>query len=483
NNGDGSFSDHTAHSGLTGIFGGLNVVTADYNNDGHMDVFVLRGGWMGAAGNHPNSLLKNNGNGTFEDVTYASGLLSFHPTQTASWGDFNNDGWIDLFVGNEHGGADQNDNPSELYLNQKDGTFRNVASQLGLDVRVFAKGTAWGDINNDGLQDLYISNLLGKNLLFLNEGGTSINDWKFTDISKTSGVENPLSSFPTWFWDFDNDGWLDIFVASYDMANLITAQVVEANYWLGNKDFVKSRLYKNNGDNTFSDVTTEFGLDRPMFSMGANFGDLDNDGFLDMYIGTGAPNLRSIIPNLAYRNNAGKSFEDVSLTCAFGHLQKGHGVGFADLDNDGDQDIYTVLGGAYEGDNYNNALFENPNETNAWITLELEGINSNKKAIGSRIKITTTNHRDKKEIFYAVVSTGGSFGCSSVRQEMGLGQAKEIDEIEVTWSNGSQTVQKYLGAKLNKAFRIIEGQSALQDLDYPMTKFKDAPMEGHKHHH
>jgi len=390
---------------------------------------------------------------------------------------------VDLFIGNEHGGADPGDHPSELYLNKKDGTFENVAPRFGLDVRAYVKGTAWGDINNDGLQDLFISNLLGDNLLFINEGGTSIEDWKFTDITKKAGVEKPNYSFPTWFWDYNNDGWLDIFVASYDMTNLQTPHVVEAKYWLGEKDYVKPRVYKNNGDNTFSDKTDEVGLNRPVFAMGANFGDLDNDGFQDMYIGTGAPNLRSIFPNLMYRNMAGKSFEDISLTCAFGHLQKGHAIGFADFDNDGDQDIYCVLGGAFEGDVYQNALFENPNNSNSWVTLELEGTTANKMALGSRIEVKTTNRQNKQETFYSVVTTGGSFGCSSVRQEMGLGQAIQIDEINITWANRTQSTQKFSKVAINSAYKVIEGQAALQELPYTKISFQDVQESDHQHHH
>ena len=155
NNGDGTFSDRTREAGLTGETGGLNIVVTDYNNDGHPDVLVLRGGWWGQNGKYPMSLLRNNGNGTFDDVTEEAGLLSLHPTQTAAWADYDNDGWLDLYVGHE---ANTTENHlSQLFHNNHDGTFTEVAARNGLSDMGFVKGVAWGDFNNDGRPDLYVS--------------------------------------------------------------------------------------------------------------------------------------------------------------------------------------------------------------------------------------------------------------------------------------------------------------------------------------
>ncbi len=148
NLGNGSFLDMTESAELKGIGGGLNLVHADYDNDGYPDVFILRGAWLGSEGEHPNSLLRNRGDNTFYDVTRGAGLLSLRPTQTAAWGDFNNDGWVDLFVGNESTvGAEYS---SELYVNNQNGTFTNVAEVAGIVIKAYVKGTAWGDYNNDG---------------------------------------------------------------------------------------------------------------------------------------------------------------------------------------------------------------------------------------------------------------------------------------------------------------------------------------------
>ena len=153
NNQDGIFSERTREANLDGILGGLNLVQADYNNDGNVDVLVLRGGWWGKAGQHPKSLLRNNGDGTFTDVTFEAGLGEVnYPTQTANWADYDNDGDLDLFVGNEswEGLAA----PCQLFRNNGDGTFKDVAAQAGVTNDAFAKGVAWGDYNGDRLPDL-----------------------------------------------------------------------------------------------------------------------------------------------------------------------------------------------------------------------------------------------------------------------------------------------------------------------------------------
>jgi len=198
NNGVG-FDDSTIDAGLTGIVSGLNCIHADYDNDGYNDILILRGAWLGKGGNHPNSLLHNNGNGSFSDVTTASGVYSKHPTQTAAWADINLDGHLDLFIGNESQGS--NIHYCELFINQGNGNFMESAAAYNLGgIKGFVKGVSFGDINNDGWPDLYISILGGKNRLFINEEGT------FRDISNSSAVEAPLYSFPCWFWDVDNDG-------------------------------------------------------------------------------------------------------------------------------------------------------------------------------------------------------------------------------------------------------------------------------------
>ena len=462
------FIDTTEEAGLTGIVSGLNCIHADYDNDGNIDIFVLRGAWLGDGGNHPNSLLKNNGDGTFTDVTKSAGLLSFHPTQTASWADVNNDGYLDLFIGNES--KEKQSHPCELYINQKDGSFIEKSSEYNLSsIEGFIKGVVFGDINNDKWPDLYISVMGGNNLLFKNNFG------KFENISKTAGVQGPNFSFPTWFWDVNNDGFNDILVASYDTRNLQNVAGDFVKELQGEKVLSdKSKLYINNGDETFSEQSNAFNIDKSFYAMGSNFGDLDNDGWLDFYIGTGSPEFTSVVPNRMFRNVDGISFEEVTSAGGFGHIQKGHGVSFADLDNDGDQDIYAVLGGAYEGDNYTNVCFENPTFENNWVILNLEGVQSNRSAIGTKLKLDLDNGRT---IFYTI-NTGGSFGANSLQAEIGLGQSKMIQTLTIIWP--SSDTQIFNSVAVNKKHKLSEGQNKLIEVPYEKVQLLSKELNHHK---
>ena len=349
NDEEGGFTERTHEAGLVGLFGGLNLVQADYDNDGDVDVLVLRGGWMAREGRHPNSLLRNNGDGSFTDITFDVGLGEVHfPTQTASWGDFDNDGDLDLYVGNETT-PELRDAPCQLFRNDG-GTFRDVAAAAGVTNRRFTKSVVWGDYDADGWLDLYVSNIHGDNRLYRNQG-----DGRFKDVAPDLGVVDPQVSFPAWFWDFDNDGHLDLYVTSYD-----TGIGDLAGVYLGlgfSKELAK--LYRGDGGGAFVDVAENRNLTMPAAPMGSNFGDLDNDGFLDFYLGTGAPPYADLMPNVMYLNRGGERFSDVSAAGGFSHLQKGHGVVFADLDHDGDQDVFEQMGGFFAGDRFHDALYEN----------------------------------------------------------------------------------------------------------------------------
>lgn len=452
---DGSFKEVTESAKLIGITGGLNTIHADYNNDGYVDILILRGGWLQHFGVIPNSLLRNNGDGSFTDVTKEAGLFSSHPTQTAAWADFNLDGYLDLFIGNES--TAHNRHPAEFYLNNGDGTFKEIAETLQLNITAFIKSVIWGDFNNDRLPDLYISILGDENRLYMNRGGTNLSDWHFEEIGATAGIQEPIFSFPGWVWDYNNDGFEDILVSGYYGEDIesVTSDVV-ADYLGIPNNAEKLRLFKNNGDETFTEVSKELGLDKVLFTMGCNYGDLDNDGWLDAYFGTGEMKLWSVVPNRMFRNAEGKKFQDVTTSGGFGQIQKGHGVSFGDIDNDGDQDIYTVIGGALKGDIYYNMLFENPGNINNWVTLQLEGTTANRKAIGSRVKLTVENIDGQIRNIYRTVSTGGSFGNNSLHLEIGLGKSKKIVEVEVKWANTGKVIQTWKDLEINSKHILVE---------------------------
>lgn len=453
NNGDGTFSDRTEAAGLTGLTGGINLVSTDYNNDGHPDVLVVRGGWAKQGGRFPDSLLRNLGNGTFDDVTAAAGMLSFHPSQTAVWFDFDGDGWLDVFIGNETSPGEPR-HSCELYRNNRDGTFTEMALGAGLRINSYVKGATAGDFNNDGRPDLYVS-ILGKpNQLFRNDGPTSdgsTNAWKFSEVGADAGVQGPLHSFPTWFFDYDNDGQEDLFVGGY---NIQDVGDIAADYLGLANGGERARLYHNRGNGTFEDVSKAAHLDRVLIPMGVNYGDLDNDGWPDFYLGTGNPDLLTVVPNRMFRNAGGQFFQDVTTAGGFGHLQKGHGVAFADVDNDGDQDIHINMGGAYTGDVTPDALFANPGHGNRWVKLQLVGVKANRPGIGARLKLILEGPSGERTLRHTV-GTGGSFGCNPLRQEIGLGDAKVIKSLEILWP-GSGTRQTFTDLAPDRLYRLQE---------------------------
>jgi ASPIC and UnbV/FG-GAP-like repeat len=460
NNGNGTFTDISDSSGLGYMPGGLNIMQTDYNNDGFKDIFVLRGAWKGRFGDEPNSLLRNNGDGTFTDVTKESGLLSFHPTQTATWADFNNDGWLDVFIGNETSPGGEI-NPCELYINNKNGTFTETAAGAGCAVTGFVKGVTSADYDNDGLTDIFISSFDRKKILLKNVTVKN-GPVKFMDVSEKSGVSRNFErSFPTWFWDYDNDGWPDILVCGYEFTESLAYYAGAEAVQLPVGKAGKVILFRNNHDGTFEDVSAKVGLNKIAFAMGANFGDIDNDGYLDFYLGTGNPVLKSVIPNKLFKNLNGGSFLDVTTSARVGNLQKGHAISFADLDNDGNEDIFIKMGGAYAGDAYANSLYLNPGQNNNhWINISLRGTVSNKAAIGAKIKVTFKENDTLRSV-YRDVNSGGSFGSNPLRQHIGIGQAAAIKKIEITWPVTGK-VQVFENPPVNVNINITEGDSSFK---------------------
>ena len=322
---------------------------------------------------------------------------------------------------------------SRLFHSNRDGTFTDVTKATGIDVIGFVKAAVAGDYDNDGRPDLYLSQARAPNRLLHNDGPQPGGGWRFTDVTATAGVAEPNDSFPAMWFDYDNDGWLDIYVAGY----LGQSENVAADFLGLDHKADRSRLYRNRGNGTFADVTREAGLWHTPLAMGMNYGDLDNDGWLDFYEGTGNPDFHTLVPNRMFRNDGGKRFQEVTTAGNFGHLQKGHGIAFADLDNDGDQDVFEKMGGAYQADRAWSVLFENPHAaskklTSDWVGLELEGVTANRAAIGARISVRLQTPSGPRRL-HRLVSTGASFGSSPFRIFVGIGDATSITGVDVSW--------------------------------------------------
>jgi hypothetical protein len=453
NMGNGRFEDVTQRAKLTGQFGGLGAVQGDFDNDGHLDIFLPRGAWLRDPVRP--SLLRNNGDGTFTDVTEKAGLLDPVNSDTVSWVDFDNDGHLDLFVACER-------QRCRLYRNRGNGTFEDVTEKAGLASYMgMWKGVAWLDYDNDGYPDLFLNNFEGGSRLFHNNGNGT-----FTEVTKEMGIDGPDQALSCWAWDYDNDGYLDIFAPSFGAT--MESVVKELAGQPSNRG--KNRLYRNLGGKGFKDVSKEVGLDTCFLPMGTNFGDFDNDGYLDFYLGTGDHDLATLVPNRMFKNVGGKRFADVTAATRTGNLQKGHGVACGDWDRNGTVDIVIQMGGAVPGDAYHNLLFQNPGQGNNWLSVKLVGAQtpggtgkkSNRSAIGARIKAVTdgaqplTVHRH--------VSSGSSFGGNPLEQHIGLGKATTVATLEITWP-ASGTVQTFHNVPVNRAIEITEFAKEYKVLD------------------
>ena len=450
NRGDGTFEDRTEQAGLTGQLGGLYCVQGDYNNDGNMDVFVPRGAWVSSPVRP--SLLRNKGDGTFTDVTQEAGLGTALNSLSACWADYDNDGLLDLFV-------PCGPQPSRLYHNKGDGTFEEVAAKAGVaggaNGPTVWRSAVWIDYDRDGYPDLFVNTLGGgKAILYHNNrNGT------FTDVTAAMGIDGPKTGFSCWAFDYDNDGWPDIFATCYEypLVDIVNGLLGKPHHSGSN------RLYHNLGGKRFQDVTREAGLDMVFATMGSNFGDFDNDGYLDMYLGTGGPDLSILVPHRMFKNVGGKRFAEITGTAGTAHIQKGHSVACGDWDRNGSVDIFVEMGGATPGTEYHNVLFQNPGQGNNWLTVKLVGKKTNRAAIGARIKVVTAG--DKPLTVYREVTSGSSFGANPLQQTIGLAKANRVALLEVYWPT-SRTTQTFRDLAPNQAIEITEFAANYRKLDW-----------------
>ena len=437
NNGNGTFDDVTQQSGVDDPNGGWAALFADYDNDGDLDIYVTKDGWNG---NGRNTLYRNNGDGRFDDVTEQAGVGDTRSSFCAAFGDYDNDGFLDIYIAN---GIVGDGSPNALYRNNGDGTFKDVSAQAGVNHKGKAIGTAFGDYDNDGDLDIYVVNSGQEDVLYRNNG-----DGTYLDVTELAGVAGwSREGFITFFLDYNNDGYLDIFVST--MATY--PDVIESHvFGKAPNDDCKPLLFRNNQDGTFSYATDEAKLHKCFGTMGGNFGDVDNDGYLDIYFGNGGPQMWRLEPSALLYNNGDGTFSDITESAGVGHIGKTHGVIFADYDYDGDQDIYAAVGGALEGDRWANKLYRNEGNGNNWLTVKLVGTKSNRDGIGAKVTVTTGQF-----LRYAEVSGGCGFGSTnSLPLEFGLGSYESADLVEIKWPSG--IVQSLKDVPANQIITVVE---------------------------
>lgn len=435
------FFDVTHQSGLADRRGGWAASAADIDNDGDDDLFTSRDAWEG---NAPNSLYRND-SGKFTDIGPQAGLADSTDSFSATWLDFDLDGYLDLYVAN---GVSGSGGKNVLLHNRQNNTFIDVAARAAVADSTKTIGTAAGDYDGDGLLDLYVVNIGDLNRLYRNLG-----DGTFADMADQAGVLFPVEGgYVAFFFDLDNDGLLDLFVSTMSafpnvLNSQVTGQATEPN---------RPFLYRNLGDGTFADITLPAGLARSFGSMGAGYGDIDNDGFPDLYLANGGPEMERLEPNALYRNLGDGTFADITAATGTGSLGKGHGATFADFDLDGDLDLYASLGGHYDADVWENVLYRNDRSTNHYMEVSLVGTRTNRSGIGARVTAFAAGRAIR-----ATRQSGFGFGSSNAPTlHLGLGEATRVDSLNVDWPSGTR--QHWRDLPVDAALCIVEGEAHFQ---------------------
>ena len=456
NNRDGTFTDVTEKAGVAGGTFGMGVAVGDYNNDGFADIFVTSYGKC--------VLYRNNGNGTFTDVTEKAGLTCPGWTTSAVWFDYDNDGFLDLFVcsfveyglnkhvfcGDNRAGRHYYCIPrifkptsSFLYHNNKDGTFTDVTRGTDIE-KALGKGlgVVATDVNNDGLMDLFVANDTVQNFLFMNRGK---GQWEESGLAAEVGVSangQPRSGMGVDSADFDGDGWQDLFVANVDQEMF--------------------SLYKNDKDERFTDVAHVNGIadsTRLLSGWGLKFFDYDNDGNIDLLLANGHPDdmiemysekVRYKEPLLLFHND-GERLRNVSDQAGpvFSKVFPARGLAIGDFNNDGRIDVLIGNNGGPPV-----LLRNNSGADNHWLGLKLVGTTCNRDAVGARV---TWSAGGKKRSQMKV--GGGSYLSShDPRVVIGLGKAPKPDWVEIKWPLPSGKSEKFTELPGDRYITIIEGK-------------------------
>ena len=452
NRGDGTFEDVAARMGLIDPVG-LGCYASqfiDYNNDGFQDVFLTSNGWGGGGRLF---LFHNEGGKRFTDVTGSAGLGAPVNAFGASWADYDNDGRVDLAVATgiiDPEGGDR----IRLFHNEGNGKFREVGEQAGLTQRARWISLAWGDYDGDGRQDLLATSFDAGPFLFRNLG-----DGRFMDVSVQAGIRTQTAAYtPVWF-DYDNDGKLDFFVCTYPGGELTVKDMIEAKVNAVSVPSGKRQLlFRNNGDGTFRNVTEEVGITGWYGGMSTQAGDFDNDGFDEITIGTGNPELDWTEPKPLFHNDGKGRFSDIAESSGLVHFGMLHGTALADYDDSGNLSLFGSFGGFYWGSRETSRLYRNLGSGNLSLEIRLVGTRSNRDAIGARVSADVGDRR-----IFKWVNGGNGFGCNNSRiVHLGLGGGQRVNELQVDWPSGLR--QSFQNIPAGHRIEIIEGKDTIRSL-------------------
>jgi ASPIC and UnbV/FG-GAP-like repeat len=453
NLGNGKFEDVAAKMGLVDPVG-LGCYAAqfiDYDNDGYQDVFLSSNGWGGGGRLF---LFHNDGGERFTDVTNAAGVAGAVNAFGSSWADYDNDGRADLAVAT--GIIDPADGDRlRLFHNEGSGKFREVGLDAGLTQKARWISVCWGDYDGDGRQDLLANSYDAGPFLFRNAG-----NGKFVDVSERAGVRNSRHAYTAEFFDYDNDGRLDLFVSTYPDAGL---KDMIANRINGSPVAPSQQqlLFHNNGDGTFTDVTGKAGITGWYGAMSSQVGDLDNDGFSEIVLGTGNPELDWTEPKALFHNDGKGHFVDIAASARLIHFGMLHGTAFSDYDHSGNLSLFGSFGGFYWGTRETSKLYRNLGSGNDALEVRLVGTRSNRDAIGARVCAIVGSRK-----IYDWVNGGNGFGSLNSRiVHIGTGRNLSVDILEIDWPSGTR--QSFRNVSAGQRVEVIEGRNDVR----PIVRF------------
>jgi len=450
NLGNGKFEDVAPQLGLVDPVG-LGCYAAqfiDYENDGYQDIFLASNGWGGGGRLF---LFHNDSARRFTDVTASAGLGAPVNAFGASWADYDNDGLVDLAVAT--GIVDPPDGDRlRLFHNEGNGKFREVGREAGLSQVANWISVCWGDYDGDGRQDLLATSFNKGCFLFRNMG-----NGRFEDVSEPAGVRNSHHTYTAEFFDYDNDGRLDLFVSTYpngDFKGMIHDEISGARV----PPEQRQLLFHNNGDGSFTNVTEPAGITGWYGAMSSQVADIDNDGYPEIFLGTGNPALDWTEPKVLFHNDGKGHFTDIASSAGLIHYGMLHGIVFSDFDNSGNLSLFGSFGGFYWGTRETSRLYRNPGCGNQALEVRLVGTHSNRDAIGARVTAVVNGRR----IFHWV-NGGDGFGTLNSRiVHIGLARATQVDLLEIDWPRGFH--QSFQNVRAGQRIAIVEGQNTIRTL-------------------